>query len=552
MPDDFWGTTLAPNDASLPTLRGDFDAGDTACFTGGTFPADGAAVTTWINKAAGGVGVNLTTGGSGPFYRANSLGYRGLELTPSSSRSLAAASFFHTGYTWSSGATIFIVLRVSSTLSSQIIFASGNNLFRLLLNWSSTTAIGWANQAAFLRSNNGWAVIGASRTIPAPVPESRVFMSGDFALGSGLTAALGTPVANDSLNFGSGFTGSGTTVVNRLLIYQGSMSHTRMLRVGWHLMQAVNVPRRPRTIVSFGNSVTEMTGGADVGCWPVKINSQHLNAAGIPCEVINLSKSGGTSATLGLQATLRDAVESLWRDDGRRAVATLFHGHNDGLWSPAVQTDYQSYLSGWRSNGHRSICSPVTPYTGIAQVGWDNSRAWVQANGLTHHDGVVYHHTETWADSMADPGANAGGAWVDNVHMSDTGRTLFAALWQAEVARQFRAITARLCIPSSPGSGQVALTRPGHDDAAMPVSLLLVPTGSSAPNGSETPTLTLNVGEFTKSAAATNGTYDAYAWSSTGPVMPLGNLQIGSGGPLAPSGWRTQATFAGFGSGGLA
>jgi hypothetical protein len=527
VPDDFYGTILSPTDSSLPTLRGDFDAADAACFTGGTFPADGAAVTTWINKGAGGSGVNLTTGGSGVFYRASSDGNRAIELTTSSSRSLTASSFFHTGFTWSGGYTMFAVLRVNTTNSAHIVANSGNNNFRILIDANTARTVFWGDQRIQLRTDNGWYVIGLCRTIPAPEPADRAFLNGDLIPLNGSVSRIGTPASNDSLTVGSGFTGSGSSHLNRLLIYQGSMTHVQMLRVGWSLMQAVGVPRWGRTLVTFGNSTTEMVGGSAGGCWPNAMNGIHYRPADTQCEIYNLSKSGGTSVTLGTQATLRDEVESLLRDDGRRGVATLFHGHNDGLWSIAVSNDYQNYLAAWRTNGHRSIASPVTPYTGQLEANWIASREWLQTNGLTFHDGVVYHHTETWADAMADPGANAGGAWVDNVHLSNTGRTLLAGVFQAEVLRQFRAITARLCTVSSPASGQVALTRPGHDDAKLPVSLYLTAVGDPAPNGSETPTLTLNVGETTKAATVGTGTYAAYGWSGTGPVMSLGTVATG-------------------------
>ena len=141
-------------------------------------------------------------------------------------------------------------------------------------------------------------------------------------------------------------------------------------------------------------------------------------------------------------------------------------------------------------------------------------------------------------------GAGAAGYWADTVHLTATGMAAMASLacvtstsnpTVAPIPHQIRAITAGRCAVSSPDIGEVQLARPGHDDARLPVSLYLVASGGSAPTGAETPTLTVAASSYSGTASVAAGSYDAYAWSSTGPVMPLGAVTIAGSSPSSTS-----------------
>lgn len=561
MPDDFYGSVLDPDDASLPTLRGDFDAADTACFSGGTFPANGAGVTTWINKGAGGSGVNLTWPGGdagGHLYRTSSGGKRAVEITASANRSLQASGFFHSGYTWTNGYTLFYVFRpvTSITFGTNFISSSDNKTRLYGLTYTNGNQYYWLqSQPCFLRSANGYCVLGMTSGLSV-IPTERMFMNGDLLAPESIVNVCQGPASGSHLNMLDGFSGTSSIALNRLLIYAGKLDHTQFLRVGWGLMQSVGVPRRPRTLIFVGNSTTETPLS---GCWPARCNSSQLAGAGMPSEVWNLAKAGAGYGDHAAQASLFASLDATLAGDNRRAVWTTFVGHNDGMWSPypyttgtpatnTVQWMYQEMLTGVRANGHRTICVPVTPYRGQSSTLWAESRSWCQTRGPLYHDGQMYHHLEAWADSVNDPptaggagneGAGAAGYWADSVHFTATGLAALAALacttntsnpTVAPIPHQIRAITAGRCVASSPADGEVQLARPGHDDAALPVSLYLVGAGGSAPTGAETPTLTVAAASASGTTSVAAGSYDAYAWSGTGPVMSLGQVTVGGGG----------------------
>lgn len=447
----FSTTELEPDETSA-TLHAWYDAADPACFTGGVFPADDAAVT-FLDKS--GNARHLIQDGSValPLYKAaiaNGIG--GIRFEPTTTdRRLKCSSFYGN---WTTGWHFIIVLRNRNTSgTSQEVFWDGTSghwmrgLYRNVGGDDKTYWAGARSKAAdeFLVLSFGGNSSSESSGVP---PSSELGYNGSL-LGAGNTVPS-TPVNGNTITLAR--EGSNEQYdLCELIYYSTPVDRLERASVERGLCEkyGLTADDGDHAVIFLGNSTSAFTDA--VGSYPSFVR-ESLRAEGYDPEIWNLGQPSGTDATLTNQKTYFESIVADCVSRGKKVVVVLFHGHNNNGWSSgsSVQGVLETYLSSVKSSYPNDVktisvsCTGTSEASGISQANWEANRDWHRNSGLTYHDGIVDTSQFSFAASYnVHDGANDTGNWyADQVHFTQAGKEALAAAVYPEVLAQLEAFDA--------------------------------------------------------------------------------------------------------------
>jgi lysophospholipase L1-like esterase len=434
-PIDSYNPVLAPSDPSLASrLYAWYSCDDTACFPGGVYPSEGVAPLSWIDKS--GNGRNLTRTSHGQFETVD--GRRSLRIADGT---VFSRSSFFGGLDWSEYTILAMVRPQSVDIGTNFMTAiNGGSTVDLYFSVFRSSVTGASQVWTGVTGRHGWLPSGILNPVGSNTDVGkrvRFFVDGDFHVSpTPSTPPVGDLVLGDR-------TSQNTVNINELVVFRGSLGWLEAIRLGRWFLQSKSVPRRPYTLVGIGNSMTESTVGSG---FLHAMRSQNFPAlSGLDFEIINLAASGGGTQTLIDQsADVADVLNDIETNE-RRAVITMWHGHNNDAWNATIQSQIQNYLAPYRADGHKTVLIGITPAYG--QASYETNRnthiAWIAANGLTYHDAVVRPDLTNWANDANDPaggGNNTNGYYSDGIHLSSTGNSAMGDLVYPDVESQLLAL----------------------------------------------------------------------------------------------------------------
>lgn len=563
-----YGPVLAPDDPEISSsVVGWWSASNAACYPGGVFPAEDANVTSWTDLTAGKVIAKI--GSNHGRYKSNLNGLKAINFW--SSFSGTCPGFFGDGTGWGDFGIFFLANFAADANYSNVVrtYSATSTNNKILI--SAVRASGIVTIAANGDSvGQPWGAYGAIKGVgtyvssPDAGRRNRLFADGNLAIAEGANIQQPTPAGSDTttdLQLANGFTG--TWAISELVVVKKQLSWSETLRLGFWLMQRGSIPRRPNTWVQPCNSMTERAGF-------IKYFTPLMNAqADGATEMWNLAVSGGTRASLEQQKPDFDEVAGLLVAQDRKAVWSIFHGHNDGGYTTAapptdplgaedgVPSQYRHLFEAYRADGHRSVAIGVTAVSSWGNnsplIASDNLMATLVGDGWA--DAVLRPYLEAWSNDWSDagsPGLNPYGYYTDTVHFTNAGYANFAAWAAPTFIDQARCIWASRATCSG-GTGTISVSRyagTSSDPALADMTIRCVSAGSAAPTTAATPDLTLAAGgaasgSFAKSA----GSWDVYASQAGSTPVKIGTVSVTSTGrpqPVTPSGGFSSVFSGGF------
>lgn len=518
-----YGTVLAPTDSALAGRAvAWWDASDTACF-GGSFPANDAAVTVWTDKIGSFVFNRTSTGTT---YKTSLRGRRAINV--SGGGIMEATNFFGDGTGWGDYAIYGLVWHASKDYSSS---SNAANAIRsgptasVTISINSNPASGEiALNSAAWGNGGAWSALGLAKNIGSTITVggvggrlNRAFVDGSMGQTEGGFGTLTGSTPN--LNLISVF-GSGVWAASDIVVVKGSLSWVEAHQLGRWMMQRASIPRKPNTLVTLGNSLTENYGFGN------SLRAKFFDKSDdAQCEILNLAKSGGTKVTLADGAGDLAAVLADVEAQGRRAAITLYHGANDGGWPSDVQTQYQTFLAAARVAGHRTVAIGLTPaFAQGSNTALAASDTYIAGCVPTDHDAAFRPYQTAYGaqyNNTAGGGINYEQAWVDGIHWNAVGYNLMVADLGPIVIGQVRASNASRATCAG-GAGLLTITRNASDPQLAPLSVRVVSAGSAAPTNAATPIGTISRSQAAGTVPATAGTWDVYLTQQGSPPVKVG------------------------------
>lgn len=564
-----YGPVLSPDDPEISSsVVGWWSASNAACYPGGVFPAEDANVTAWTDLTAGKVIAKI--GSNHGRYKSNLNGIKAVNFWNSFSGT--CPGFFGDGTGWEAYGIFALANFAADVNYSNIIrtYSATSTNTKILI--SAVRSGGIAEISINGKSvGSPWTSFGVIRgmgtdiTSPAAGRANRILTDGNLVVANGGSIQLPTPAGSDvttDLQVANGF--SGTWAISELVVVKKPLTWSEGLRLGYWLMQRGGIPRRPNTWVQAGNSMTERIGFA-------KFFSTELDAeADGAAEMWNLAVSGGTRATLEEQKPDFEEVAGLLEDQDRKAVWSLWHGHNDGGYTTSapptdplggpngVPSQYRHLFEPRRAEGHRYVAIGVTP------VGsWEENGALLASDALVasligdgYADAVLRPAQEVWGDDHTDggsPGLNPYGYYADPTHYNDAGYANLATWGKPTVLDQLRISWARRATCSG-GTGTISVFRyagTAGDPALADMTIRCVAAGSAAPTTAATPNLTISAAVSSGSFSIGGGSWDVYASQAGSTPAKIGTVSVTSTGrprPVAAGGGFGGAFNGGFGA----
>lgn len=421
---------MRPQDATSATYTYHFDNMNAATF-GGSFPNENDAITTWTD-ASGVGGVNLTQSTAAIYYKPGEANGGGALQLGTGGAMLSGVLL--TGANWTEYTVIVVAKPLNDTAVAFVAHTTPATSFMTV-----GRSGGYANfdgsgfSGAVQSRDSGYAIFSntrnatdASTGVP---PGAGVRWINGSCYGSANGASSGSQTAGGSFRIGNVFSVTQPNILE-VIIYRGALSHIETAKIHQHLIDKWGIATKERfAIVFLGNSMT--TGESQQ--YPSTAMRELFDDNARNVELYNLAQTGGSSATLGRQATMIADVRTWLESRGVKAVLVMNHGHNDGGWVSAVQTDLLTYSSAWQGGGHKSIGVTLTPSV-IAgtpnTTAFNASESWFVSNAASF-SGVAHVNELTWCDETADVTNNPLGYWAaDGLHFTATGQVAFGE-WMA-------------------------------------------------------------------------------------------------------------------------